>query len=362
MPDAQVESNVLKALASAPELADQRITTTTVYGVVTLSGVVKDEATRVKAETVASRAPGVKKVIDELTLTSDAPGNAAGTNPNLQSDGTMAPGTPGAAQAGTAPNPVPQQTSPTAPPLYRPPAPNATYTPAPEPYGGQQAGQAVVVPAGSMLRVRINQGFNSKNAQPGATFDGVAISDVVADGAVAIPRGAAISGVVTNVKQAGNLGGRGEITLQLTNVTMGGKLYPLVTDTWTNAGPDKTGRTVGNTVGLGALGAMIGAVAGGGPGAAVGAGVGAVAGLGASAASGTPQAWVPAEAILTFHLTQPAPVTTISQAEMDRLGAGVPAGGATRLVRRPPPPPPPGYYGYGYPAPYPAPYPYYYGR
>jgi hypothetical protein len=53
---------------------------------------------------------------------------------------------------------------------------------------------------------------------------------------------------------------------------------------------------------------------------------------------------VPPEAILTFHLMNPAPLTTVSQAEMDRLGAGVP-GGATRLVRRvAPPPPPPGYY------------------
>ena len=129
VPDAQIESNVLKALAGAPELADQKITTTTVYGVVTLSGVVKDEPTRVKAETLVSRAPGVKKVVDELTLTTDTPANTAGTNPNLQSDGTLAPGTPGSAQVGTAPqqtNPVPQPTSPTAPPLYRRPAPNAT--------------------------------------------------------------------------------------------------------------------------------------------------------------------------------------------------------------------------------------------
>jgi BON domain len=357
MPDAQVESNVLKALAGAPELADQNISTTTVYGVVTLSGVVKDEPMRVKAETLASRAPGVNKVVDELTLSTDPSANTAGTNPNLQSDGTMAPSS--GAQSGT----TPQATSPTPAPLYRRPIPAApTYTPAPQPYGGQQGGQAVVVPAGSMLRVRINQGFDSKTAQPGMTFDGIAISDVVADGAVAIPRGAAIQGVVANVKQAGNLGGRGEISLQLTQVTLGGKIYPLVTDAWSNAGPDKTAHTVGNTIGLSAIGAMIGAVAGGGPGAAIGAGAGAAAGLGASAASGTPQALIPAEAILTFHLAQPAPLTTISQAEMDRLGAGIPVGGATRLVRRATPAPaPPGYY-YGYPAPYPAypaPYPYY---
>ena len=39
VPDAQVESNVLKALAGSPKLADQQISSSAVYGVVTLSGV-----------------------------------------------------------------------------------------------------------------------------------------------------------------------------------------------------------------------------------------------------------------------------------------------------------------------------------
>ena len=68
MPDAQVEANVLKALAAAPDLANQPMTTTTVYGVVTLSGTVESEALRVEAETLASTSRGVKKVVDEMTL------------------------------------------------------------------------------------------------------------------------------------------------------------------------------------------------------------------------------------------------------------------------------------------------------
>jgi hypothetical protein len=205
-----------------------------------------------------------------------------------------------------------------------------------------------------MVRVKVNQGLDSKHAQPGTVFDGIVLNDVVADGAVAIPRGAAIQGVVADSKAAGNLGGRGAISLKLTQLTLGGKVYPLASDNWSNVGPDKTIHTVNNTVGLSAMGAIIGAIAGGGAGAAIGAGAGAAAGLSTSAASGAPQALIPPEAILTFHLTQPTPLTTVSQAEMDRLGTGVPAGGATRLVRRTPPPP--GYY--GYPTPYPAPYPY----
>src|ERR1035437_4032689 len=71
IPDAQVEANVLKALAGAPDLASQAITTTTVYGVVTLSGSVRTEALRAEAETIASKTSGVQKVVDEMTLSAE---------------------------------------------------------------------------------------------------------------------------------------------------------------------------------------------------------------------------------------------------------------------------------------------------
>ena len=77
LPDAQIESNVLRALASAPELASQNIQTSTVYGTVTLTGNVHDEAMRTTAENLAARAQGVKKVVDELVL-GDTPPPAAG--------------------------------------------------------------------------------------------------------------------------------------------------------------------------------------------------------------------------------------------------------------------------------------------
>ena len=390
--DAQVDANVLKALASSPQLANQQITTTVVYGVVTLTGSVTDEPTRVMAETLASRAPGVKKVVDELTLSANqaqdqAPRQGISAPPldgSPMADGTAPPAQqqpPAPAAQGT-PNygpgapeyphtypqqppqypqqgqngqqaPYPPQQQAPYPPQGQYPQPPQQYANQPEPYGAQQAGQAVTVPPGAMLRIRINQGLSSKSAQPGAPFDAIVLNDVVADGAVAIPRGATVHGTVADVKKSGQLAGHPEISLQLTQVTLAGKVYPLVTDNWSTAGPDKTGRTVNNTVGLGAMGAIIGAIAGGGPGAAIGAGAGAVAGLGVSSASGSPQAIIPPEAILTFHLTQPAPVTTVSQAEMDRLGYGVPAGSQQRLVRRPAPYPP-GYY--PRPAYYPYPY------
>jgi len=429
MPDAQVEANVLRALAGAPQLATQSIKTTTVYGTVTLSGSVADESTRVLAETLASKAAGVQKVVDELTLASDAPASASAgavqgapqqdggqvqgsqtqassdQAPVLLSDGTVAP-PPGTDQLGqqtdnqqaanpapapnqgqAAPNPAqtgqyppqpagqypPQnngqypnqgQTDPYGPagpppqgpygsPAYRQPyrgVPPSSYAQAP---GAQEGGRAVTITSGALVRVRLVEGLTSKRIKAGTIFDGTVLNDVIADGEVAIPRGASVQGTIVESSSSGAVGGKGQLALQLTSVSLGGKNYPIISDTWTHYGRDKTGQTVGNAIGLGAFGALIGAVAGGGAGAAIGAAAGGATGVGLSAATGRDNVVVPPEAILSFHLVQPATVTTVSQAEMDRLGYGVQQ---SNLQRRQPPPP------YGYYArpvyPYPAPYPY----
>ena len=409
IPDAQIEANVLKALAGAPQLADQSITSTTVFGTVTLTGSVGDEASRDLADKIVSNTTGVQKVVDQITIGSVAPksqpqqaGSSAqaavestGTNPNLQSDGTIAPSPQG--QGSSNPGAAPPQGTPQGAPSQggqypaygsqaqgtpHPPQgqypPNGAYSQQPytgsqqpyagsqQPYAGQygqpqrpyvsqKGGDAVIVPSGSMVRVRINQGMDSKHTAVGTGFDGVVLNDLVAGGSIAIPRGAAVRGTVVESHPAGDFKGKGELKLQLTQLQLGGREYPIVTDFWWHQGADKTGNTVGNTVGLGAVGALIGAVAGGGVGAAVGAGVGGVAGLGVSASQHRGDAVLPSEAIVMFHLTQPADVTTVSQAELNRLGAGVPAGGPPQMQRRyyPPPPPPPPYYGPGY---YPPPY------
>ena len=122
LPDAQIEANVLRALASAPELSTQNIQSSTVYGTVTLTGNVHDEATRTKAENLVARAVGVKKVVDELSLgDTPAPADQAAaadqsasqpSNCQLQSDGTCAPASQPSQQAENTPPPMPNQAQP----------------------------------------------------------------------------------------------------------------------------------------------------------------------------------------------------------------------------------------------------------
>jgi hypothetical protein len=434
MSDAQIEANVLRALAGAPDLSTQNIQSSTVYGTVTLTGNVHDDALRTKAENLVARAAGVKKVVDELALgDTPAPSDQAGAEPapdqqapqngQLQSDGSYAPGPPqdaqnnappmsdqGAPQANPQDNgqypggygppqnaqdnaqnnqqygPPPQGNPPNnqqypgaygapqnnsqdnaqnnqqygtppqgnppnnqqypggyGPPQdnnaqnnqpYGPPQPGQPYGPpparrpmygAPQNYGvpgGQQAGLAVTVPAGALLRIRINRGLDSNHVKPGAQFDGTVLSDVAAGGAIAIPRGASVQGVVVDAKKAGALSGRGELGLQINSVTLGGVVYPISSEVWQRNSRDKAAGTVNSALGLGALGAIIGGVAGGGAGAAIGAGVGGAAGVAGSAASPSGRVIIPPEAVLNFHLAQPAAVKTVSEQEMARLAYG----------------------------------------
>ena len=417
VPDAQVEASVLKSLASAPELADQAIGSTTVYGTVTLSGSVQSDALRNKAEQLVANTAGVKKVVDELTIGVPASAEAGVSQPSedtidqaqqtdqgqqgtsqadpsqqgtVQSDGSMTPGTsaqpyppqPPSSQGAPAPversqgpagypassgAPYPQQGPqyPQQGPQYPQSAQqypsSGPYTPAApaRPYRVQQAGQTVVVPTGTMLRVRLNQAMDSRHTAPGTAFDGTVLNDVFTGSMIAIPRGAIVQGHVSDTQPGGDLRGRGGIALELNQVTLEGHPYPLATESWSHQGYDKTGQTVGTTVGLGAAGATIGAIAGGGPGALLGAGIGAIVGLGASSATHSGEATVPSEAIVTFRLSQQTPLLTVSQAELDRLGAGLPPppAGTQPMMRRRyyAPPPPPAYnYGPGY-----YPYPYY---
>ena len=433
-PDAQTEANVLKALAAAPELSTQNIQSSTVYGVVTLSGTVRTEAMRTRAENLVARATGVTKVVDELTLGAGPALETAGTTPDgnsqlvLQSDGSYAPAAPaqpatpyqgndvsqpppgyanGATAYGQQPaqgtgnngssqgypqppqnqpaqvqqgynqqsgtqgysNGYPQQQPYAQQPYSQPGYGNSApangygqqgYAPQPgsgqqpgypppgsyPPQGGQAGGLLVTVAPGALLRVRINRGLDSNHIAIGAPFDGTVLSDVAAEGQIAIPRGASVQGVVVDSKKAGALKGEGELSLQITNVMLGGVGYPVASDIWQREGGSKTARTVNSALGLGALGAIIGGVAGGGAGAAIGAGVGAGAGVAGSAASGGGRVIVPPEAVLSFHLAQPITLRTVSEAEMQRLAYGAgPGQGGQPIVRRrySPYPPQPGY-------------------
>ena len=209
-------------------------------------------------------------------------------------------------------------------------------------YGRRHSGP-VTLPASTILRVRTNDFMDARKLKPGATFQVTAAQDIYVGGVIAVPRGATLDGVVTDVKDSssGSMTGSNAITLQLTNLDLEGRAYPITTDMWTGKGPGKGAYSANNTIGGAAVGAVIGAIIGRGPGAAIGAVAGGATGAAASSASSGPRVVLAPETILTFHLTQPVTVKPVSNREAQRLAQSQPT-----LQQRPyyPPPPPPGYY------------------
>lgn len=312
-PDADIQTDVATALAQSPQLQGQSITSATIQGDVTLSGAVQDESSKQLAQQVAAGVSGVRSVENNLTVKSPSAQQTAPAS--SESPNEQVPPPPPYDQGVSNPN---QNYPPTQEQVPGYPE-QRTY---PQP-GYQQPSGPVTVPAGTLLNVRTSEPLDSKRTQAGTTFQATVASDIYEGNVLAIPRGAVLTGQVTGAKKAGDLAGKYGLQLQITSLSLGGQIYPLTTDAWTGEAPNKAGYSAANTAGLAGLGAVIGAIAGGGPGAAIGAVAGGVTGLGASAATKGPQVVIPPEALLQFHLAAPLTVTPVSYQEAQRLQASV---------------------------------------
>jgi hypothetical protein len=388
--DGQIEMDVVQALDASQALKNDMITAATIQSEVTLSGTVASDASKQLAASIAGHVNGVTKVNNNLTVgnpqdAQNAPAPDADTQAmadNSQPNGAppaqappdqpqpsqpQQPGPP-PQQQGQAPYPQSQAPYPQGQPGYPQGQPgypqgqpgypaNPNYPPPSRPqYGGygyaQPPQQPTYAPAtgpmtllpGTLLQLRTSEPVDNKRAVDGTPVQFTVIQDVSLNGMLAIPRGATVHGVVSDTKKSGELGGSPELVLTLTSLDLGGQSYPLDSDQFKVKGPNKVGRTVGNAVGGAVLGTIIGCAVGRGEGCAIGAGAGAAAGTAASAASPGPNIWIPAEALVTFHLKSPVTVNPVSQQEATRLAQGLYPGGPN-LYRR-------GYYGGPYGSPY----------
>jgi BON domain len=400
--DGQVEMDVVHALDGSQALKNDLITAATIQGQVTLSGTVSSDASKQLAESIVKGVPGVAGVNDNLKVGNPANDPNAQNTPadngddsqdmadNQQAPPPAAAPSPDNGQNNAPPaypqaQPYPQnqpQDNGQAPPAYGqqappaygqappppygqapPPPPGYGQAPPPPPYGpGYSPAPAqpayrfargpVTVPQGSVIQLRTSEPVDSKRAKDGEPIQFTVIQDVTYNGFLAIPRGATVHGVIAEAKNAGSgtLTGSSELALQLTSLDLGGQSFPLQSDLFRVKSPGKGGRTAGNIIGGAVLGALIGGAAGGGGGAAIGAAAGGTVGTAASAASPGPRVWIPAEALVTFHLTAPVTVNPVGRDEAARLAQGLYPGGPT-LYRR-------GYYGGPYASPYPYPYSY----
>ncbi len=122
------------------------------------------------------------------------------------------------------------------------------------------AARPIEVPAGTRLAIALKQSLSSKTAQPGERFEAVLTSDVLAaDGRVAVPAGATLSGTITHVVSGSrSIGATPLIALRFEHlVTAGGQRIP-ISGELDERGASERGRDTAKILGGVAAGAVIG--------------------------------------------------------------------------------------------------------
>jgi hypothetical protein len=162
-----------------------------------------------------------------------------------------------------------------------------------------------VVPAGTAITVSLGSALGSKLSQAGQTFSGSVAKAVLVGNSVAIPRGANVSGTVTDAKPLGKFAGGAVLTVRLDSINLNGADLQVQASDRTFSQKGKGKRTAVLAGGGAALGGLIGGLAGGGKGAAIGLAAGGGAGAGGAALTGNKDIVLPAESAVTFQLSQP---------------------------------------------------------
>lgn len=165
------------------------------------------------------------------------------------------------------------------------------------------ASMGLLIPQGTPLTVRMIDSVDSQKAQMGDTFRASIEDPVVINDQTVVPRGADVTVRLVDDKQSGKIEGRTVLTLAITSLTVNGHPIDVTTGDVQQASGSRGSRSAKVIGGATALGAIIGAAAGGGKGAAIGAGSGAALGTGAEVMTKGQRVKIPSESRLTFTLS-----------------------------------------------------------
>jgi hypothetical protein len=164
------------------------------------------------------------------------------------------------------------------------------------------------LPSGTNIVIRMIEAVDSERDRLGQTYRANVDEPVVVEGRELIPRGADAIVKLVNDQQSGKFEGRTVLTLDLMQVQVNGRMIDINSEDVSRSSSSRGARTAKVVGGTAALGAIIGAIAGGGRGAAIGAGSGAAIGGGAEVLTKGQRVRIPSETRLTFTLQQSSPL------------------------------------------------------
>jgi len=227
-----------------------------------------------------------------------------------------APAEPGAAapaEPSEAVNPAtrsttrqPSRSAPAVSPQVKPPARSPSSGVAPARPAAEW--REVIVPQGTAIPLELQTPLSSETTQVEAPVHARVRQAVIVDGIVAIPTGATLSGVVTQVERAGRVQGRAQLAfvfnrLEAGNVREDVNAAPVAYVAESTKGDDAA------KIGVGAVGgAIVGGILGGGSGAAKGAVIGGAAGTGVVLATRGEEVTLGKGTVLAVSLASPLTV------------------------------------------------------
>ena len=309
--DAGLTAALQSRIAADSALSNEAIQSSVQKQVATLNGTVSNEAARSLAAADAAQVPGVKTVVNNLTVQAPAPAPAVTAEATPPPPPPPTPAAPKSKQPAAAvkskPAPIVRQPPPVDTPAAQvaaapEPAP-APLPPPPPPPPPPPAFRNVTINPGTTIPIRITQTLDSATTQQGETFTGTVASDIVSDGIVVIRTGTPVTGRVIAVQEAAHYKGSSLLTIELTSINRHGDKLTVNTEPYSVQGKGRGANTAAKVGGGAAVGAILGGIIGGGKGAAIGAATGGGVGAGANTITRGQQVQITSETLIRFNLT-----------------------------------------------------------
>jgi hypothetical protein len=184
----------------------------------------------------------------------------------------------------------------------------------PAPAAAQEAPQPaapVTLPAGTRFDVEFTKALASNTSAAGETFRARIVSDLRAEGGIAIPAGSEVLGVVADAVGAGRIGAKARLTVKFTDLVLPSGATLPVHASFLEEGKSRAGRDAATIGGSAAGGALLGRIlsnGSGGRGTILGAIIGAAVGTAIASKTAGEEVVIPEGSVVSLKLDEPLEV------------------------------------------------------